>query len=770
MTWILLLFSLWTVNVDDNLNLITAALGRPIAWAYGTHVVGGNVILRDDTDPAYPVLFIALGDGEWDGYELDGGGKPKLYLNGSQLAAAEVHFHPGVLGALSSGGGLTPESTGGDNKVDLWFPTGGGIQPTTFSRTVYVAIKFNAAEVNPNGYNFRGLFRTRKVQWYDATGTPTVYEYTENPIRQAADLLTVVRGWPVAQIDWVSALACEAYCDALISIGGSNVKRFVCHKAWPDKTNLDQALEDVLGSCRGFLVENGDGKIGFRVDQARAAVFSFSRRNCRDFNFKQKDARGAANRLNLTFRDSANDFAEIPKTVDHEAQQTRTGRIIPADIALPGMPQHQAERIANYRLTTSIDLNELVTLRGMQDSLKLMPGDVVNVEEDSAPWDGQETFEVDECTDEPDGTRDFQLTLYRGATYSDAAGLGQNLQQTTINKRWSGVGGSTYGDTDVPPASLFGINSLAGDGSLVFSSIGFVGAPVNTNSIASLAFWVYYHDELLAVRAVLAADLDDHSTTIVVQTVSDFAGESAAGAGDGHVVFLGEERIRITSIVKGSPNDTWTVERGVLESPDQVGYPGYSKAAHLTGAPAHRADLRVFTFPLQPELFGHDDFLSRMPSMACSLPFARIGTILMSATNAFGLGPTANNDYLRGQLRAPGIYGLRTGGGDYVSWLTPGVLGVKTGAGGKQVAHMKASVRDLYIYVKTAPDGADLTVVLTVNGNPYLTAVIPDGSTESALVNGAAALPIEEGDELDYNITGAGSTFGGEDLGVRVRL
>lgn len=504
---------------------ITASVGNGVPWAYGRHIVAGNVLLRDDTDPDFPVLFIGLGEGEWDGYEVDGSGDPLLFLNGVQLQASQVHFHPGTDGQLSSGtaGDLTPVSTGGDQKVDLWFPLvnsangaistslvanitsgastlqavssanfnvgdqftidsedmliqaidiGAGtwtvlraingtaaaahtaattinlkssIQPLTFSRLAYIAIRFDASIIDPSGNDFRGFFRTRKVGIYNGSGTLTGTQYSESPSWQILDMLLNARRWPSTKIDYPAFVQFASDCATLITVGVNQVPRFVSHMVFASPTDFGSALEAMLMNCRGVMSEY-NGIISIRMDQVRAPVFAFNQDNIVRGSFQHSflDTRTAANQMVMTFRDTDSGLAVASIPFDDEAQQERTGRIVPAQMTLGNMPQHQAERVANFQLTKNIDLNEQVNLSGTEATVGLMPGDVVTVEYDAAPWSvagaGQETFEITEATDEPNGTRNFIMRLYRDETYSDDAGVPQNLAQTTVNKHWLTTG------------------------------------------------------------------------------------------------------------------------------------------------------------------------------------------------------------------------------------------------------------------------------------------------------------------------------------------
>ena len=83
-----------TLNTD----ILRASLGKPIVLAYGRHVVGGNVILKDETDANQTIVFLALGEGEWDALE-------ELWVNGAPwdiTSPENIQFHKGRTGEKSS--------------------------------------------------------------------------------------------------------------------------------------------------------------------------------------------------------------------------------------------------------------------------------------------------------------------------------------------------------------------------------------------------------------------------------------------------------------------------------------------------------------------------------------------------------------------------------------------------------------------------------------------------------------------------------------------
>ncbi len=443
-----------------NTDILAASLGRPIVLAFGRHLVGGNVILQDESDAANTVIFVALGEGIWDGID-------SLNVNGVDLNLATsgiYHFHKGLDGEFSAGSTLDPEgvgspynfSTDGDQKADLFTPA--TVQGLTFSRTAYIALKIPFDPGAPSGaVSFQGVFRCRKVSIRNSVGTETSFAFSDNPAWQIADLLVSVRGLATSRIDWQSFIDAAAYCNATIDVYGDASafpRRFVSNIAFTQDVDFDQALEAILATCRGSLADYG-GKIYLQIEQAADPVFDFTMANIADGSFSAQfiDTRERPNRLVLQYRDPDNSYQIVAQPWNHEAQQAKTGGIVPAQLALGNLPQHQAERLGDYMLLRAINNSLYVKLRSSQASLAVMPGDVVRVSHDAAPWGPQggsarwESFKVLDVADNADETRDFSLQVYDADTYPDLAGPSQELYTTDLHRSLSA------GGTAVPVAA-----------------------------------------------------------------------------------------------------------------------------------------------------------------------------------------------------------------------------------------------------------------------------------------------------------------------------
>ncbi len=734
-----------------NTDILTASLGKPLVLAYGRHLVGGNVILKDETDAAHTILFIALGEGEWDSVE-------ELYLNEKALTEIEdFHFHPGIDGQISSNGTLDPEGLTGDQKADMLTPP--GVQGLTFSRTAYIALNapFDVFAPGPEMI-VRGIFKTRKVRFFDANGVQTGYGYSDNPAWQIADLLTMVRGLSDSRIDWASFKASADYADELISINGENVKRFVSHVAFTEEVDFDQALQAILATCRGHLLDT-EGTIKLRIDQARSSIFDFDMNNIIDATFSAwwKDTRSVANRLELSFRDLDNNFAVSNKLWNHEPQQARTGRVIAAKLHLGNVAQHQAERIWNYLLTRAIDNNQFCRFRSTQAGFAVMPGDVVRVKHDAAPWGTApgdslfETFEVLEVTEFPDETREMACRLYNPNTYPDTAGPSQNLVGTTVRRR--------------PPAPekppIWNLSADLG-GNLRLSFAIPNNADYRTGDLILLA-----DEELTRITTALSATYFPGDTTIAVS--------SSAGFRVGDFINIDAEVLKLVGpgVANVEPtSNTWEVARAQkLTQEDSAG----------TNAPVYRLTERRLQFALPPGFsLAHPTLdLANGPYYVIHFRPGRL-RILHAALELTGLGgvsePVEQMFAIFGAFE-PFVFGtlpgLRTSAGGLATIQIPGPLATGEDLAMPLVLPAEASIGLISGRVARTPLGQQIQFQVKIDGAVYgPTGVIPVqnqglASGTNIFISGSQK-GNAGGSEVSVNLTQVGTTDPGEDFTLSV--
>jgi len=752
----------------SNTDVLTASLGKPIVLAYGRHVVGGNVILKDETDAEQTIVFLALGEGVWDAIE-------ELFVNGVEwdISSPEnIQFHKGLPGERSSFvaengtadvlypegvGALYPFTENGDQKVDSLTPP--GVQGLTFSRTVYLALRipFDVFAPGPD-LSVLGVFRARKVRIFNAQGVQTGYQYSDNPAWQIADLLTTVRGLPDSRIDWASFVAAANTCDQWIDPTGDGnlVRRFVSHIAFTEEADFDQGLAALLATCRGFLLDTA-GSIQLRIDQVRTSIFDFTMDNIVEGSFAAfyKDTRGTANRLELVFRDLDNDFAVMTKLWNHEPQQARTGRVIPARLHLGNMPQQQAERIGNYLLTRAMDNNLFCKLRGTPAGFALLPGDVVRVAHDAAPWSQNgfgdnrfERFEVVEVTDNPDETRDFLLQVYSDLTYPDTAGPTQNLIGTTVRRR----------PHTPPPAPEEWELSAFPRGHVWLTFRIPRGADYRTGDLALLADL-----ELERVETTLTAALGASDTTAPVA--------SPAGFLVGDFLNIGEEILKIVG--PGVEGATPTSASLSVARAQKLSEP----RAAASGDAVYRLTERNLHFVLPPgftlarALRNHTvDFRpGRLRILHAALRFTNLAGMSDAVELPFW-GQYEINPALFGTLP-----GLRPSVGGLGTIQVPGPLATGADLAMPLMLPEGVSIGLIYAQAAKSPFGGPIGIQIKVDGVPYgsvglLPGVITGGPTPQFVWVSGAKKGDVGGKAISIEITEVGSSDPGEDLTVFVTI
>src|SRR3990170_2967267 len=143
----------------EKIELLGAALDAPVVLAYGRHIVGGNVVFEHENADASVTLFVALGEGEWDGPE-------RIWVNGLEIDlndTSSFHFHPGLVGVLAR---ETTPATRNQN-ICSFFPADFAPQ-LTFPRTAYAAFRLRRDPTFPGPeFDIRGIYRTLKVRQFE---------------------------------------------------------------------------------------------------------------------------------------------------------------------------------------------------------------------------------------------------------------------------------------------------------------------------------------------------------------------------------------------------------------------------------------------------------------------------------------------------------------------------------------------------------------------------------------------------------------------------
>jgi len=429
----------------EKLELLGAALDRPVVLAYGRHIVGGNVVFEHEEADGSVTLFVALGEGEWDGPE-------RIWVNGLEINLNDTgsfHFHPGLEGVLAR---ETDPATP-NQSICSFFPVN-FVPQLTFSRTAYAAFRLRRDPTFPGPeFDIRGIYRTLKVRQFDAGGNQTAYAYSFNPAWVALDLLLrrflFTHGQPgetlpqavTDRLDFPAWRNWADFCDEDLTINGAVVNRFETHLAFVDSTDLLRALEWVLLQGRAYLLER-NGRFAPFADQPRGSLLTLDSTSIAADSLRlgRRPLRSAANQYIFRYRaldsgvacnDPRADFQPQLREVADEDHQDEIGRTLRAEVDLGNSTGERAERLAEYLKRRTLDLARTLSLRLLPDTpgaLDLLPGDLITAPAD-LDYAASRDYEVLEITDESDGSRQLLGLEYSPAIFVDIAGPQQKVVQ-----------------------------------------------------------------------------------------------------------------------------------------------------------------------------------------------------------------------------------------------------------------------------------------------------------------------------------------------------
>ena len=136
-------------------------------------------------------------------------------------------------------------------------------------------------------------------------------------------------------------------------------------------------------------------------------------------------------------------------------------------------------------------------------------------------------------------------------------------------------------------------------------------------------------------------------------------------------------------------------------------------------------------------------------------------------TNIHGNSPVKVNNYTTSFIDGR----IRILSGEQVDLIVEGVIGIESDAVPPVYLRQATSIRDLYAYCKTAPQGGNINAVVKVAGVALGTVVINDSQTFPANSLDGKDLPaIQPTQPITLDVTAVVSTFPGERLVVTIRL
>lgn len=289
-----------------------------------------------------------------------------------------------------------------------------------------------------------------------------------------------------------------------------------------------------------------------------------------------------------------------------------------------------------------------------------------------------------------------------------------------------GIGSPSTGDTGVPPKPSFGLG-LVEEGTVSITGISFP-TPTNLATVFIGQLGILFWDEQQAPTPVSLVDAIDDLVTNV-----KLAGLPALLAEGDHIQ-IDEEIFRVT----GAPiaPDTYPVER----------------ARYQTFAATHTASTAVFvltreemTIPFVPGYFTTSAasgfrFNFRMPNV-------RISAADLTLYNR--VGPSE-----RGEANYTGFtnFGIRTLSGGQITMNLSGYLAIESSAGNSYVLDRLTVVRDVSAYVQEPPAGANVEIMVRINGDPLCELLIEAGSHVATAVNRFNQPALPAGGKLSFDI------------------
>lgn len=389
-------------------------VGGSAALAYGIHIVGG-VRLRHKREvvgnEVQTTVAQGLGTGEWDGPNL-------VTYEGVQIDAANYHFHAGTL-ATDTLPATGPDVSGvWTQGVDPWFPDG-----ITYNRLAHNIVRLPvgmASDGDPD--KLKGVYRTKRVNDYDAVGAVVGYGFSVSPIRQMLDLILVQAQIPSIRIHWPSWYGGKVWTAVLV--GGE--PRFQSHAAFLGRVALIDALNTILYQCACTIQDDGEFlRLLTPEDRPVVQVLTPANTTPDTFEFYQVDQRERVNKLSGEWRDVTS--AELKKmptpiVVKRDALIASSKRTLEGGpVNLGPTTKNQGARTLNYRMRFDTDAPVHMSIQAFGETAHVFPGDRLQLEHESPEWVSAD-FEVLEVF-EDDGTPDLRTYVgkeYVDGRYSDA--------------------------------------------------------------------------------------------------------------------------------------------------------------------------------------------------------------------------------------------------------------------------------------------------------------------------------------------------------------
>ena len=395
--------------------------GGTLALAYGMHLVGGHLILREDETSPEPTkikLGIGLGEGGDQGWDS----AVKVWWVGEELSVSPdadtpgYRFHRGIW----STGESDPEQG-----QDPFFT-----DPLTFSGTAYSAIRLTDGQSTPGRVDgHRGIYKCLRVFDYTVNGVASASSsYSTNPALIIADGFR--RAGKLHRVHWQSLIGVlKPHCDETIpwdkdGDGMSvDIPRFAAHPVWTRAVGLTEFLDAVCLLCGADWQD--DGKlVRFKLATDQTPRHHFTVDNIAPGSFQAQPDRLSerTNWLVVNYRDTDDEFLKQSKLYIKRESLIEAYGEIKQEIFLPNMKQSQAARIGQMLMRLSTDNPNKADLVGYSDSFHLLKGDYAAVTHPVNGWENAlvrvESKTYLPTSNAPDRCR-FTVRKIEGEIYKD---------------------------------------------------------------------------------------------------------------------------------------------------------------------------------------------------------------------------------------------------------------------------------------------------------------------------------------------------------------
>jgi len=310
-----------------------------------------------------------------------------------------------------------------------------------------------------------------------------------------------------------------------------------------------------------------------------------------------------------------------------------------------------------------------------------------------------------------------------------------------------GVGSVSSLDSNVPPEPVF-FFGLIEEGTVSVGPIGFLTLE-NLASVYIGQLGLLFWDELLAPTPVaLGSALLSSDTSAMLTGLSN---SLAIGT-----LFQVEEEIVQTTGAPASGN-VYPVTRALYKT---------TASAHSNGLPVFVLSRREMTIPFAPGYFSSTSAVGFRYNLR--LPNVRISGADLVLFNR--IGPS-----IRSEESYTGVfnYGVRTLSGGQITMNVQGYLAIEASAGNSYVVDRTTVVRDVSAYMQEPPTGANVEILVKVNGTPYCELLIEAGSHVATAVSRFNVQPLAPGATLSFdvlNVPPAAAGTPGRDLTVLLQI